>query len=133
MRIRCFTISRIYKYSINFILQLYWIYIFLYTFLVISLARHKQYIICRISFSKFTDMLPVFTCASAIGILWNICLGVNKSFFLFYIISSINNHCRTIFIKLDDLVSIEISISFCYFSDFLPPTPILLGFDSNLI
>ena len=39
----------------------------LYTFLVISFARYREYIICLISFSKFSDVLPAFTCASAIG------------------------------------------------------------------
>ena len=33
--------------------------------------------ICLISFSKFSDVLPAFTCASAIGNLGSICLGVN--------------------------------------------------------
>ena len=41
--------------------------ILLYTFLVISFARNKEYIICLIWFSKFSDVLPAFTCASAIG------------------------------------------------------------------
>ena len=49
----------------------------LYTFLKIYFAQYKEYIICLISFSKFSDVLPVFTCASAIGILWSICLGLN--------------------------------------------------------
>ena len=31
--------------------------------------------ICLVSFSKFSDMLPAFTCARAIGNLWRICLG----------------------------------------------------------
>ena len=39
----------------------------LYTFLVISFARYKEYINCMILFSKFLDVLPAFTCASAIG------------------------------------------------------------------
>ena len=30
-----------------------------------------------ISFSKFSDLLPAFTCASAIGNLRSICVGVN--------------------------------------------------------
>ena len=30
-----------------------------------------------ISFNKFSDVLPTFTCASTIGNLWSICLGVN--------------------------------------------------------
>ena len=41
--------------------------IFLYTFLAISFAQYKEYIICRTSFSKFSDVLPAFTCVKAIG------------------------------------------------------------------
>ena len=33
--------------------------------------------ICLISFSKFSDLLPAFTCARAIGNLQSICLGIN--------------------------------------------------------
>ena len=33
--------------------------------------------ICLISFSKFSDVLPAFTCVRAISNLWSICLGVN--------------------------------------------------------
>ena len=51
--------------------------ILLYTFLLISFARHKKYIICVISFGMFPDVLPAFICASAIGNLSSICLGVN--------------------------------------------------------
>ena len=51
--------------------------ILLYTFLVISFARYKEYMIWRISFSKFSDVLPAFTCARAVGNLWSICLGVD--------------------------------------------------------
>ena len=36
-------------------------FISLYTFLVISFARDKKYIICLILFSKFSDVIPVFT------------------------------------------------------------------------
>ena len=44
--------------------------IFLYTFLVISFARNKEYMICcLISFNQFLEVLPAFTCASVIGIL----------------------------------------------------------------
>ena len=39
----------------------------LYTFLVISFAGYKEYMICLISFSKFPDELPAFTCRKAIG------------------------------------------------------------------
>ena len=51
--------------------------ILLYTFLVVSFAHDKEYMICLISFSKFSDVLPTFTCTSTIGNLSNICLGVN--------------------------------------------------------
>ena len=47
--------------------------ILLYTFLVISFAWYKKYMICLISFSKFSDVLPAFTCPKAIGNLWGIC------------------------------------------------------------
>ena len=33
--------------------------------------------ICLTLFSKFLDIVPAFSCASAIGNLWSICLGVN--------------------------------------------------------
>ena len=49
----------------------------LHIFLVISFARYKEYTICLISFSNFSDVLPAFTCASAIGNLWSIFLGLN--------------------------------------------------------
>ena len=39
----------------------------LYTFLVISFARYKEYMIRLISFSKLSDVLPAFICANAIG------------------------------------------------------------------
>ena len=35
--------------------------------------------ICLISFSKFSDVLPAFTCVRAIGNLSSICLRVNIS------------------------------------------------------
>ena len=38
-----------------------------YTFLVISFSRYKKYMISLIAFNKFSDILPAFTCASAIG------------------------------------------------------------------
>ena len=48
--------------------------ILFYTFLVISFAPYKECIICLISFSTFSDVLPAFTCARAISNLWNLCL-----------------------------------------------------------
>ena len=78
MKIRCFTIFRIHKYSIHF---LYYtineFVILLYTFLVISLAPYWEYKIYLTSFSKFLDVLPAFTCVKSIGNVWSICLGVN--------------------------------------------------------
>ena len=49
----------------------------LYTFLVISFVQHTEYMICLISFSKFSYVLPAFTCARAIGNLRSISLEVN--------------------------------------------------------
>ena len=40
--------------------------VLLHTFLVISFSRYKEYMICLISFSKFSDVFPYFTCAGAI-------------------------------------------------------------------
>ena len=51
--------------------------ILLHTFIVISLARCKDYMIRLISFTKFSHVLADFTCARAIGILWIIYLGDN--------------------------------------------------------
>ena len=48
--------------------------ILLYTFLVISFAQYKEYMICLSLFSKFLDVLIAFTCARAVGNLWSICL-----------------------------------------------------------
>ena len=41
--------------------------ILLYTFIVISVPRYKKYTIFLISFSKFSGVLPAFTCTRAIG------------------------------------------------------------------
>ena len=51
--------------------------ILLYTFLIIYFAWYKEYMICLISFSKCSDVLPAFICATATGNLWVNCLGVN--------------------------------------------------------
>ena len=77
VKIRCFTIleftnivSTLFYNFIEFI-------ILLYTYLVFSFARYKEYIICLISFSKFSDVLPAFICESTIDNLCNIYLGLN--------------------------------------------------------
>ena len=44
---------------------------------MISFARYKEYMIGLISFSKFSDVLPAFTFARAIGYLWSISLEFN--------------------------------------------------------
>ena len=63
----------------------------LYTFLVISFDWYKEYIICLISFCKFSEVLPAFTYPRAIGNLWSICLGVNilrpSPYFVLYLTS----------------------------------------------
>ena len=48
--------------------------ILLYNFLVIYFALHKGYMICLVSCSKCSDVLPALTCARAIGNLSSICL-----------------------------------------------------------
>ena len=45
----------------------------LHTFLVISFAQYKEYIICLILFSKFPNVLPAFTSARTVANLWSIC------------------------------------------------------------
>ena len=53
--------------------------ILLHTFLVISFAGYREYIVCLISFSKFSDVLPAVTCERAIGLEVSILSGVAKS------------------------------------------------------
>ena len=50
--------------------------VLLYTVLVISFARYKEYMICLISFCNFSDLLPAFTFARTVGNLWSVCLAV---------------------------------------------------------
>ena len=51
--------------------------ILLYTFLSISFAQYKQYMICLISFRKFSGLLSPSTSVSAIGSLGTICLELD--------------------------------------------------------
>ena len=51
--------------------------ILLYTILVVSFASYEEYMIFLISFSKFSVVLPAFTCPRFIGHLLSICLGDN--------------------------------------------------------
>ena len=63
-----------------FVLYLYWIrdiVKYLYTFWVIYFAKYKEHMICLISVSQFSDVLPACTCAIAIGNLWSTYLGLN--------------------------------------------------------
>ena len=48
-----------------------------YTFVVVSFAQYKEYI-CLISYSKFSDVLPAFTCARAFDNLWKIYLEIKS-------------------------------------------------------
>ena len=61
----------------TFVLYPYWVHYIVTHYLVISFAQYKEYMICLISLSKFSDVLPTFICAKTIGNLWSICLGVN--------------------------------------------------------
>ena len=58
----------------NIVSILYFIYIefilLLYTFVVISLARHKEQ-------NVLPDVLPALTFESAVGDLWSVCLGAD--------------------------------------------------------
>ena len=72
MSTRCFTIFKIYKYSI-----LFHHFVEFITPLVISFAQCKEYVICLISLSKFSDALPSFTCAKVVDNAWSICLVVS--------------------------------------------------------
>ena len=61
----------------TFVLYLYLIHYIVIYFFSNFFARCNKYMICLTSFSKFSDVLPAFTCARTIGDLWNICLRVN--------------------------------------------------------
>ena len=65
--------------------------ILLYTLLQIWFARYKEYMICLISLSKFSDVLPAFTSARAIGNLRGISLVVKilrtSAYFVLYLTS----------------------------------------------
>ena len=66
---------------INLVFTLFYNFIeiimLLYAFLVIFFAWCKAYLIWRILVSKFSDVLLAFTCESAIGKLWSLCLEIN--------------------------------------------------------
>ena len=59
-----------------FVLYLHWIHYIVIYFFSDFFAPYKEYMICLVSFSKFSDVLSAFTCARAISDLWSICLGV---------------------------------------------------------
>ena len=68
-----------FRYSVHFVLKLnriHYIVIHFFSNFFSSIQRICE-IIWQISFSKFSDVLLAFTCASAIDDLWSICLGVN--------------------------------------------------------
>ena len=50
--------------------------ILLYTVLLILRSWYKEYIICLILFSTFSDVSPGFTWTTTIANLWSICFGV---------------------------------------------------------
>ena len=53
-----------------------WLYYYI-DLLVNCFARSREYIICLISFNKFSAVLHYLACASAIDNLWSIRVGVN--------------------------------------------------------
>ena len=68
MRLRCFAVLRI--HSLYFVLYFYWIH-------HIVMHFFSNLFCLEISFSNFSDILPTCTCASAVGNLWSISLGLN--------------------------------------------------------
>ena len=50
-----------------FALYVYWIHYVVIYLLVMTFAQYKEYMIYLILFSTFSDGLPAFTCARAIG------------------------------------------------------------------
>ena len=60
-----------------FVLYIYLIHYIVIYFFSDFFAQYKEYIIFLNPFSKFSDVLPAFNFARAIGNLWSICLGVN--------------------------------------------------------
>ena len=83
--------------------------ILLYTFLVIFLlcTKNKGYIIWLILLSKLSDVLPAFSCASAIGNLWIIWLRVNilSPFLYFFLTFSFKYNVRIILKQCGNLFS----------------------------
>ena len=68
MRITLFAIFRIHKYS--FRVSIKPLLNSLYCYIVLSLlffTQYKEYMVCLILFRKFSDVLPAFVCARAIG------------------------------------------------------------------
>ena len=53
------------------------LYYCIYTFFIISFAQYREYIICLVSFSRSSDVLPAFIYENDIGKFWSICLGVD--------------------------------------------------------
>ena len=68
---RSFNVFRVHKYSTHFYNCIDLIML-LYKFLVISFDWYKEQTICLILFNNFSELLPAFTCATAIGNLWSI-------------------------------------------------------------
>ena len=58
--------SEFIKYSMTLFYNFAQFIILLYTFSGISFVRCKDYMVCLISFSDFSDVSPAFTCASAV-------------------------------------------------------------------
>lgn len=58
----------------------------LYTCFKSCFARHNEYTICRISFAKFSDALPAFTCVNVIDNPCCVCLVIILWFFFFELI-----------------------------------------------
>ena len=95
--------------------------ILLYTFLVTSFSLYKKYMICLISIHKFSDVLPAFTCAWAIGNLWSIFLGLNilRPFSIFCFICRFRYSFRIIVKQFDNIFSWFVKCFTIFYSTFL--------------
>ena len=108
MRIRCFTIFRIYQYSIYSVYNFTEFIILFYNFSVIYFDQYRKYTIFLISFRKFWDVLSaqvlLLIFYSVIQELKFSVLFVRLPFFNNHFLN-FKNHWTAVICKLDSIVS----------------------------
>ena len=83
--------------------------ILLCNFLVISFVRYKEFMVCLISFSKLSEVLPALTCANAIGNL------ISQSFYLcFSRKNSTSESIMNYFLTFKKIICIFFIFTFCF-------------------